>query len=176
MKLTLASALPFALGATALLTGGEAEGASDKHKVPSFLSSAYSQLKAVHGELNSETISLWNEVEKLFPGDTSQAIQKLVSKGYRPKSAAKRPDDDYDYVVTGEELERMYVTDAGTGEKRKKFSGDFRSKRLRVKKPDGLGIDQKVKQLSGYLDIDDDKHFFFCKHIPVFPHRVATVY
>jgi len=32
---------------------------------------------------------------------------------------------------------------------------------LRIKKPNGLGIDEDVKQYSGYLDVDNDKHFFF---------------
>lgn len=164
MKLTLASTLPFALGATALITGSEVHDSTEvKDQVPSFLSSAYSQLKDVHGELTPEAISIWKEVADLFPGDTTDAVQRLTSKGFKPKAASKRPDSDYDYIITGEELESMYITDKGNGEKRKKLSGDFKNKRLRVKKPNSLGIDGDVKQLSGYLDIDDDKHLFFCK-------------
>ncbi|KAF8473593.1 Alpha/Beta hydrolase protein [Kalaharituber pfeilii] len=162
MKLTLASALPFALGATALLPTGEHPVSTEGNgNVPSFLSSAYSQLKAVHGELTPETISIWDEVAKLFPGETAEAVQRLTSKGFKPKAAAKRPDSEYDYVIYGDELESMYVSGSGTGEKRKKFSGNFRNKKLRVKKPEGLGVDDDVKQLSGYLDVDDNKHFFF---------------
>jgi len=162
MKLTLASALPFALGATALITGAEVHDSTESHdQVPSFLSSAYSQLKDVHGELTPETIKIWKEVADLFPGDTTDAIQGLTSKGFTPKKASKRPDDEYDYIITGDELESMFATHQGTGEKRKKYGGDFKNKRLRVKKPNTLGIDEEVKQLSGYLDVDDDKHFFF---------------
>ncbi|KAF8417138.1 Alpha/Beta hydrolase protein [Tirmania nivea] len=162
MKLTLASALPFALGATAFIAGSEVHDSTEaKDQVPSFLSSAYSQLKDVHGELTPEAISIWKEVADLFPGDTTDAVQRLTSKGFKPKAASKRPDSDYDYIITGDELESMYVTNSGNGEKRKKLSGNFKNKRLRVKKPNSLGIDEDVRQLSGYLDVDDDKHFFF---------------
>ncbi|RPB29261.1 hypothetical protein L211DRAFT_833115 [Terfezia boudieri ATCC MYA-4762] len=162
MKLTLASALPFALGATAFISGSETHDSTEvKDQVPSFLSSVYSQLKNVHGELTPEAISIWREVADLFPGDTTDAVQRLTSKGFKPKAASKRPDSDYDYIITGDELESMYVTNSGNGEKRKKLSGNLRNKRLRVKKPNSLGIDEDVKQLSGYLDVDDDKHFFF---------------
>lgn len=164
MKLTLASALPFALGATALIAGAEVhDSAESKDQVPSFLSTAYSQLKDIHGELSPEVISIWKEVADLYPGDTTDAIQRLTSKGFKPKQAAKRPDSEYDYVITGDELESMFVKHQGSGEKRKKYAGNFKNKKLRVKKPNALGIDEDVKQLSGYLDVDDDKHFFFCE-------------
>jgi len=164
MKLTLASALPFAFGATALIAGSEGHDSTEaRDQVPSFLSSAYSQLKNIHGELTPEAISIWKEVADLFPGDTTDAVQRLTSKGFKPKAASKRPDSDYDYIITGDELESMYVTNGRNGEKRKKLGGNFKNKRLRVKKPNSLGIDEGVKQLSGYLDVDDDKHFFFCK-------------
>lgn len=162
MKLTLASTLLSALGATALITGAEVHDSTEgKDQVPSFLSPAYSQLKNLHGEIPPEAISIWKEVSELFPGDTTDAVQRLTSKGFKPKEASKRPDSDYDYIINGDELESMYVTHKGTGEKRKKFVGNFSNKRLRVKKPNTLGVDEDVKQLSGYLDVDDDKHFFF---------------
>jgi len=164
MKLTLASTLPFALGATALIAGSETHNPTEaQDQVPSFLSAAYSQLKEIHGELTPEAISIWKEVADLFPGDTTVAVQRLTSKGFKPKAASKRPDSDYDYIITGDELESMYVTNKGNGEKRKKLSGNFKNKKLRVKKPNSLGVDEHVKQLSGYLDVDDDKHFFFCR-------------
>lgn len=162
MKLTLASALPLALGATALITGVDSTEGQDQ--IPAFLSSSYSQLKALYGDIPPEAIPIWNEMAELYPGDTLEAVQKLVSKGFKPKQASKRPDSDYDYIITGDELESMFVTQKGTGERRKKFSsGNFKNKKLRVKKPDSLGVDENVKQLSGYLDVDDDKHFFFCE-------------
>ncbi|KAI5808499.1 Alpha/Beta hydrolase protein [Peziza echinospora] len=164
MKITLAAALPFALGASALIPGTEQHIKTeqhDSHKVPSFLSTAYSQLKSSIGELSPEAINIWNEVAKLYPGDTTEAVQRLTSNGFKPKPAKKRPDSEYDYVIHGHELNSMVVTEAGTGEVRQKYSGDFSNRKLRVKKPTGLGIDDDVKQLSGYLDVDDDKHFFF---------------
>jgi len=162
MKLTLASALPFALGATALITPADVKDTTQsKDEVPSYLSSTYSKLKALHGEIPSEAIPIWNEVAELYPGDTTDAIQRLASKGFKPKVASKRPDSDYDYIISGEELESMFNTQEGTGERRKKFGGNFKNKKLRIKKPNSLGIDENVKQLSGYLDVDDDKHFFF---------------
>ena len=165
MKLTLASALPFAaLGAAALIPGLEQTKLTAE--IPEFLESAYSQLKTTHGELTPEVISIWNDVAKLYPGETTEAVQRLTSKGFKPKSATKRPDSEYDYVIHGSDLEKMFVKSTGTGEKRKKYTGDFKNKKLRVKKPSGLGIDENVAQLSGYLDVDDDKHFFFCEYPP----------
>ena len=164
MKLTLASALPFALGATALITGADIKDSTEgQDQIPAFLSSAYSQLRALYGDIPPEVIPVWNEMAELYPGDTSEAVQRLTSKGFPPKQASKRPDSEYDYIITGDELESMFVTQIGTGERRKKYSSSsFRNKKLRVKKPNSLGIDD-VYNLSGYLDVDDDKHFFFCE-------------
>lgn len=165
MKLTLASALPFALGATALISGVDITDSTEgQDQIPTFLSSAYSQLKALYGDIPPEAIPLWNEIAELYPGDTLEAIQRLTSKGFKPKPVSKRPDSDYDYIITGDELESMFVTNIRTGERRKKFrSGNFKNKKLRVKNPNHLGVDKDIKQLSGYLDVDDDKHFFFCE-------------
>lgn len=161
MKFSLAAALPLALGASALIPNTESLLSSSELKhVPSFLSSAYSQLSSAHGELTPEVAKIWEEVAALYPGDTAEAVQRMTSKGFKPKSANKRDDDEYDYVIHGSELEKITVL-SESGEKVKKYSGDFSNKKLRVKRPTGLGIDEDVKQLSGYLDVDDDKHFFF---------------
>lgn len=114
------------------------------------------ELKAKHSDIPEEASAIWESVAELYPEDTLEALQNM-NREWKPKKAIKRDDSEWDYIITGEQLETMMAT----GE-HKKLSGDFKNKKLRIKKPLDLGIDS-VKQYSGYLDVDDDKHFFFCK-------------
>ncbi|KAK9457307.1 Alpha/Beta hydrolase protein [Dipodascopsis uninucleata] len=89
---------------------------------------------SMHG-IEPETADLWAEMQQDF-GDVVDQLT-FVSK---PKPATPRDAKDYDFHVTASNLPGYSV---------------------RVKKPSDLGVD-KVKQYSGYLDIEEeDKHFFY---------------
>ena len=66
----------------------------------------------------------------------------------------RKSDSEWNHVVRGAEVKRSTS-----------YSGELESYDLRVKNvdPSKLGVD-KVKQMSGYLDDNDnDKHLFYCK-------------
>lgn len=163
MKLSVASTLSLALSVAALYPQPAEQqqqpvGISSSD-IPSFLADAIEQAKSVLGsvDLPTDSASAWAEVAKLFPGDTVAALQSLVDSKSKPKENTKRrPDSEWDYIVDGE---RVMSALSGKVDGYEKLRGT----RLRVKKPNGLGIDEDVKQYSGYLDVEDDKHFFFCK-------------
>lgn len=167
MKLSVASTLSLALGASALYPNPAQQilGASNE-EVPAFLTEAIEQAKAALGgfEIPLDAASVWVEVAKLFPGDTVAALQSLASPKTKAKEKTRRrPDSEWDHIVEGDQ---MMSAMSGKIDGHEKLKGT----RLRVKKPNGLGIDEDVKQYSGYLDVDDDdKHFFFCKLIALLP-------
>src|SRR5690606_2101097 len=123
---------------------------------PASIKASLEELKLKHDDIPEEATAIWESVAQEFPEDTLEALQSMKRK-FPPKQAIKRDDSEWDYIISGDQLETMMAK----GE-HKKLSGDFKNKKLRIKKPLDLGIDS-VKQYSGYLDIDDDKHFFFCK-------------
>lgn len=158
MKLTAASVLPLALGAAAYFPNPEQKPlGTSSNKLPSFLSHAFDQVKSSLGslELPADAAAAWLEVAKLYPDDTASALQALTGLS-KPKSGIKkRPDSEWDVIVDGEKMVSTMSIDG---------KDKLKGAKLRVKKPTELGVeDEKVKQLSGYLDVDDDKHFFFCK-------------
>ncbi len=108
---------------------------SDNNFVTSFLHSASSALGISTEGITEEIKSAWEDVIFTFPNAFSQL--NLLSRG---KPATQK--SAWDFHVK---------------------SADLPKHALRVKKPDPavLGID-KVKQYTGYLDIEDeDKHFFY---------------
>ncbi|PUU79125.1 Alpha/Beta hydrolase protein [Tuber borchii] len=151
MKLSVASAISLALGASAYMPNLEQHPINSK--LPAFLSSALDQFKV--GDLSSESISAWAEIAKLYPEDTVSAIQAIQSKSRPKPGIKKRPDHYWDYIVDGSDTVSALGSEVDGHDK-------IKGNRLRIKKPSGLGVDAKTKQYSGYLDVeDDDKHFFF---------------
>lgn len=157
MKLSAASAITLALGAAAYFPNpGQQPLTANSAQLPSFISQAMDKVKATLGDINvsAEAAAAWTEMAKLYPEDTISALQAMASKS-KPKSGSKmRPDSHWDHIVDGEQ---MVSAMAGKVDGHEKLKGT----KLRIKKPNGLGVDENVKQYSGYLDVEDDKHFFF---------------
>jgi cathepsin A (carboxypeptidase C) len=102
-------------------------------------------------QLPQATRDLWAEVENMIPHNFDQMSVKSS-----PKKHTKRPDDHWDYHVSGEKVAVL----GGEG----KYEGDLDQYKLRGKKvdPSKLGVDPGVKQYSGYLDDEEnDKHLFY---------------
>jgi cathepsin A (carboxypeptidase C) len=112
--------------------------------------------------LSDDARGLWDEVSSIFPG-----AMESVSMLSMPKKHTRRPDSHWDHIVRGSDVQDVWVTGAN-GEKEREVDGKLESYDLRVKKvdPSSLGVDT-VKQYSGYLDDNEnDKHLFYCKHLP----------
>jgi len=159
MKLAVASMLSLALGAAAYFPNPAQEplGASSSN-LPQFLSQALDKVKATLGDLPVEAAAAWTEIAKLYPEDTISALQAMASPAKPKEGIKRRPDSHWDHIVHGDQ---MMSAMAGKVDGREKLKGT----KLRIKKPNGLGIDEDIKQYSGYLDVEDDKHFFFCKFL-----------
>ncbi|ODQ82062.1 hypothetical protein BABINDRAFT_160260 [Babjeviella inositovora NRRL Y-12698] len=94
---------------------------------------------------DTDVKAVWHELETSMPQKLQAAMDKFQRRGDKvhARPMAKRPTAKHDETVTKTE---------------------FPNHALRVKKanPEKLGIDPKVNQYSGYLDIlDQDKHFFY---------------
>lgn len=112
-------------------------------------------------EITAEAKAVWEEVSMLAP-DAVEAFKKQVL-GTKPKKANRRPDNHWDHVVKGADVQAIWVDK--NNEKHRKVGGRLDNYNLRAKKvdPSKLGVD-KVKQYSGYLDDEEqDKHLFYCK-------------
>ncbi|KAI9849354.1 MAG: hypothetical protein M1838_000189 [Thelocarpon superellum] len=108
--------------------------------------------------LSAEARSAWDEVAMLFP----EAMDK-ASFFSSPKPHVRRPDTHWDYVMKGEEVQKVWVMNAN-GEKERDVDGKLEQYNLRGKRvdPSKLGVDPTVKQYSGYLDDEEeDKHLFY---------------
>ena len=163
MKLSVASTLSLALGAAAMFPNAAQQplAATSANKLPAFLSLAMDRAKTALGtlELPVEAAAAWSELAKLYPEDTISALQAMTARNPpKPKEfVRRRPDSHWDSIVHGDQM--MHAL-GGKLDGMDKLKGA----KLRIKKPNGLGIDESVKQYSGYLDVEDDKHFFFCEH------------
>ncbi|KAF2271875.1 uncharacterized protein EI97DRAFT_241984 [Westerdykella ornata] len=107
--------------------------------------------------LTGEARRIWDEVAMMFPESFDKA-----SFFSSPKPHTKRPDHEWDHVVKGADVQKVWVENA-KGEQEREIDGKLENYNLRVKKvdPSSLGVD-KVKQYSGYLDDDEeDKHLFY---------------
>jgi len=154
MKLTAASVLPLALGASAYFPNPEQHILGQSSSVPSFLSNALDQVKSTVSDLSAETVAAWEEVSKLYPNDAAAALHALSGAKSKPKPGSKRRDEsEWDIIVDGDS--HFSTMDVDGADK-------LKGTKLRIKKPTELGIDKGNKQYSGYLDVEDDKkHFFF---------------
>ena len=109
--------------------------------------------------LTEEARAVWDEIAMMYPGAIDEA-SRLPS----PKSHTRRPDNYWDHIVRGADVQSMWVENEN-GEKERDIDGRLKAYDLRAKgvDPGLLGVDPKVKQYSGYLDdIENDKHLFYC--------------
>lgn len=162
MKLTVASV------AALSLVGGVAAFFPNTEQTPLTASSSQSTLSpslaqisehlhALGGDFTSEAITAWNKIAELYPEDTISAVQAMLGMGKPKAGVTKRPDSDWDFIVEGDEVVSALGSEIEGHEK-------LKGTKLRIKKPNDLGVDSGIKQYSGYLDVDnDEKHFFFCK-------------
>ncbi|KAM4054788.1 serine carboxypeptidase [Hirsutella rhossiliensis] len=112
------------------------------------------------GEMNSEAKATWHELSMMVPGAV-EAFKKQLTN-FQPKKHSRIPDNKWDHVVRGADVQRLWV-EGEDGQSHRKVGGKLDNFGLRVKKvdPSKLGVD-KVKQYSGYLDDDEkDKHLFY---------------
>ena len=114
------------------------------------------QLKTLSGEAKQ----LWEEMTNYFPGTEAAPMLSL------PKKATRRPSSHWDHIVSGADVQSVWV-DGASGTKEREIDGKLEAYDLRVKKvdPASLGVDPDVKQYSGYLDDNEnDKHLFYCEY------------
>ena len=163
--------------ATALLVGVAAAAVPGQHplqlpkNLPQAAKNAWSNqlhnLKDSLSALTAEARAVWDEVALMYPEDMAAAT--FFSP---PKKHKRRPDDEWDYHVKGDEVQSVWVNNE-KGEKEREIDGKIGTYDLRVKRvdPSALGVDPGVKQYSGYLDDNEnDKHLFYCEgRLPVLP-------
>lgn len=116
-------------------------------------------ISEVLGEMPAAAKGLWDEMSLLVPGFVEKAGNLLS----RPKAHTRRPDNQWDHIARGADVQSMWVETDGV--KHRKIDGLLEPYDLRTKKvdPSSLGVD-KVKQYSGYLDDNEnDKHLFYCE-------------
>ena len=109
--------------------------------------------------LTSETRQLWEEMTMMFPESFDKS-----SFFSSPKPHTRKPDSEWDYIMSGKEVQSVWVTNS-QGYKERDVGGKLEPYNLRTKKvdPGSLGVDS-VKQYSGYLDDEEnDKHLFYCR-------------
>lgn len=111
----------------------------------SVLEKAENKFNSVLGKPPVDALNAWRTVIDEIPN----GAQKLMSEISAVASKAAPKTKMFSKLPSGEGFESVVQDE--------KFPG----MQLRVKKPEGLGIDD-VKQYSGYIDIEeDDKHFFY---------------
>jgi cathepsin A (carboxypeptidase C) len=115
------------------------------------------EFKQALKDMSDEARQTWEEVSAMFPNafDSSNFFSL-------PKKSSRKPDHVWDYIMKGEDIQSVWVTNSN-GEKEREIDGHLSPYSLRTKKvdPGSLGVDT-VKQYSGYLDDDEtDKHLFY---------------
>lgn len=121
--------------------------------------------------LSADAREAWDEVAMMFPESFDQA-----SFFSSPKPHTRKPDSEWDHVLKGADVQRVWVTN-DAGESEREVDGPLENYNLRTKKvdPSELGVD-KVKQYSGYLDDEEnDKHLFYCKSTDLSPAAPVSV-
>ncbi|KAI9690243.1 MAG: hypothetical protein M1822_009204 [Bathelium mastoideum] len=107
--------------------------------------------------LTGEARQLWDEMAMMFPESFDKS-----SFFSSPKPHTRKADSEWDYIMSGEDVQNVWVTNA-QGDKEREVGGKLESYDLRTRKvdPASLGVDT-VKQYSGYLDDkENDKHLFY---------------
>lgn len=110
--------------------------------------------------MTSEVKALWEEIKLLVPQSAFDHATWFSS----PKPHKRRPDNTWDHIVKGADVQKLWVQGAD-GENHRQVDGRLENYNLRARSvdPSKLGVD-KVKQYSGYLDDEaNDKHLFYCR-------------
>ncbi|PTB81628.1 hypothetical protein M440DRAFT_1322605 [Trichoderma longibrachiatum ATCC 18648] len=89
-------------------------------KFGSDFESLASTLKESFGELTADAKAVWDEVSLLAP-DAMAAFKEQV-KGIKPKKHDRKPDGDWDHVVKGADVQKLWVEDE-SGEPRRLVGG-----------------------------------------------------
>jgi cathepsin A (carboxypeptidase C) len=138
---------------------------SDAFKASSdVFSKPLEQLKEQFKTMSGEARELWEEVSNYFPNSMDHAPMLSL-----PKKHTRRPDSHWDHIVSGQEVQSVWVA-GSDGTKEREVDGKLEAFDLRVKKvdPSVLGVDPDVKQYSGYLDDNEnDKHLFYCEFFAI---------
>ena len=109
--------------------------------------------------LNGEARAIWDEVATMFPEAMDKA--NLFSP---PKKHARKPDTKWDFITKGADVQGVWVK-GNDGTSEREIDGKLENYNMRSKavNPGALGVDPGVKQISGYLDDEEnDKHLFYC--------------
>jgi cathepsin A (carboxypeptidase C) len=117
----------------------------------------FESLEDAFGGMTAEAKALWDEIKLLVPDSAFKPPSPSKPKPHRRRT-------DWDHVVKGEEVQKLWVQGAD-GENHRQVDGRLDDFNLRVKSvdPSKLKVDS-VKQYSGYLDDEaNDKHLFYCK-------------
>ncbi len=165
-----ASAASFQQQAQHVLGGDFGRGGSHHAMKPiadSFADAAahsFETLEEALGGMTAEAKALWDEIKLLVPESALKPSEWLT----KPKPHRRR--HDWDHVVKGADIQKVWVQDAH-GEDHREVDGRLEDFNLRVKSvdPSKLGVDS-VKQYSGYLDDEaNDKHLFYCESSSLVP-------
>lgn len=124
------------------------------------LSKPLHDLQASLKSLTAEARAVWDEVAMMFP----EAMDK-ANFFSPPKKHKRRNDSQWDSITRGGDIQDMWVQ-GESGSKERAIDGRLETYNLRSKgvDPGALEVDPGVKQISGYLDDEEnDKHLFYCK-------------
>ena len=130
----------------------------DPHKALTSWSKTLSDLQALLRSLTGEARALWDEVAVMFP----EAMDK-TSFYSTPKKHTRKPNSHWEFVMKGSDVQSLWTANE-QGEQERELDGKLEAYALRSKAvdPSALGVDPNVKQLSGYLDDEEnDKHLFY---------------
>ncbi|EPY51462.1 vacuolar carboxypeptidase Y [Schizosaccharomyces cryophilus OY26] len=89
-------------------------------------------------------------------------LEMLNAAGIDPKAAIQQPSSspEFDYTKGSKEKEGAVFVEQENGEHVNMKAFPDHTLRIKKSNPESLGIDT-VKQYTGYLDVDDDRHLFF---------------
>ena len=128
------------------------------HKTFTSWSKPLDDLQSSLKSLSREGRAIWDEVALLFP----EAIGKTTFFS-SPKKHTRRPASQWDSIIHGADVQKIWTENAD-GEMERDIDGKLEAYTLksRAVDPSVLGVDPGVKQISGYLDDNDnDKHLFY---------------
>ena len=133
-----------------------------KTKISAFNDKEMKQLKSTLQDIPSLTDEYAQMMLDGMDIHPQMSESELLKKFFAPpKPHTRRPDDEWDYIVRGEQLKRWIIN--SEGEEVQEYDGKLHNYNLRARSvdPSSLGVD-KVKQFSGYLDDEEnDKHLFY---------------
>lgn len=143
-------------------------------QAPQHVSDAWSKplhnLQSSLKSLSQEARAVWDEVAAIFP----EAMEKANFFSL-PKKHTRKPNSHWDYIIKGADIQSVWI-EREDGTKEREIDGKLETYNLRSKgvDPSALGVDPDVKQISGYLDDEEnDKHLFYCECLIAIAHRQA---